>query len=279
MKITKDQFSSSFGSKLKFCDTVVRCKEYIKAGDIFQVVISQRFECKSDIDPFSIYKALRIINPSPYMFYLSLDELTIVGSSPEILVRLEGNQVNVRPIAGTRKRGDTHEQDIALENELINDPKEKAEHIMLLDLGRNDVGKVTKYGTIRVTDRMIVERYSHVMHLVSNVVGTIRDDIDAFDVLRASFPAGTVSGAPKIRAMEIIDELEPVKRGPYAGAVGYFGYSGDMDICIIIRTLVIKDNTIYIQAGAGIVADSEPELEYIECMNKAAAMMHAVSKS
>ncbi len=269
-------FSSSFNSKDDFLDAVKRSKEYIVSGDVVQVVISQRFESVNYADPFNIYRALRIINPSPYMFYLSIGEAEIVGSSPEILVRFEDNRVTVRPIAGTRKRGDTEDEDIKLEKELIQDPKEKAEHIMLVDLGRNDVGRVAKKGTVNVTEMMSIERYSHVMHIVSNVEGIIEEGLDAFDVFRACFPAGTVTGAPKIRAMEIIDELEPVKRGPYAGAVGYIGYSGSMDTCITIRTLIIKEGKIFIQAGAGIVADSIPENEYNETINKAKGMMHAV---
>ncbi|MBF0319994.1 MAG: anthranilate synthase component I [Nitrospirae bacterium] len=269
------QYKSSF-SKHEFCGAVDKAKEYIRAGDIFQVVIAQRFETEEKVDPFNIYRALRVINPSPYMFYLNIGDASIVGSSPEILVRLEGDRVILRPIAGTRPRGKTDEEDLAMEKELMADPKEKAEHIMLVDLGRNDVGRVARPGTVEVTDLMSVERYSHVMHLVSNVEGTLSEGLDAFDVLRACFPAGTVTGAPKVRAMEIIDELEPVLRGPYAGAVGYFSFSGAMDMCITIRTLVIKDGTIYVQAGAGIVADSTPEGEYNETVNKARGMLRAV---
>jgi anthranilate synthase component 1 len=270
-------FVSSFGTKASFMDAVIKSKEYVKAGDIFQVVLSQRFDSGSGgASPFDIYRALRVINPSPYMYYLDTGDARIVGSSPEILVRLEGEKIVLRPIAGTRKRGETEHEDMALEEELRKDPKENAEHIMLVDLGRNDVGRVAKTGSVKVTEMMNVERYSHVMHLVSNVEGDLKDGLDAFDVLSACFPAGTVTGAPKVRAMEIIGELEPEKRGPYAGAVGYFSYSGNMDTCITIRTLVIKDDKVYVQSGAGIVADSDPEKEYNETLNKAMAMMKAV---
>ncbi|MBF0457201.1 MAG: anthranilate synthase component I [Nitrospirae bacterium] len=269
------QYKSSF-TKHDFLGAVEKSKEYIRAGDVFQVVISQRFETEEHVEPFNIYRALRVINPSPYMFYLDIGEAAIVGSSPEILVRLEGNRVILRPIAGTRPRGLSDEEDLDMERQLKADPKEQAEHIMLVDLGRNDVGRVAQPGTVEVTDLMCVERYSHVMHLVSNVEGTLAAGLDAFDVLRACFPAGTVTGAPKVRAMEIIDELEPVLRGPYAGAVGYFSFSGAMDMCITIRTLVIKDGTVYVQAGAGIVADSTAEGEYNETVNKAKGMMRAV---
>lgn len=272
---TAGDFSSNF-SKEGFLKAVVKTKEYILAGDIFQCVLSQRFERQTGSHPLDIYRALRIINPSPYMYYLDIGSAQIVGSSPEILVRLEGDKVILRPIAGTRRRGDTEEEDRALEEELKKDPKEIAEHIMLVDLGRNDVGRVAEIGSVKVTERLEVERYSHVMHLVSNVEGSLKKGLDAFDVFRACFPAGTVSGAPKIRAMEIIEELEPTKRGPYAGAVGYFSYSGNMDICITIRTLVIKDGKVYVQSGAGIVADSDPEKEYTETVNKAMAMIKAV---
>lgn len=262
--------------KEEFLSSVERSKEYVLAGDIVQVVLSQRFERPTPVPPFDIYRALRVVNPSPYMYYLDIGDTKIVGSSPEILVRLEGERIALRPIAGTRRRGETDEMDRALEEELKADPKEIAEHIMLVDLGRNDVGRVAKIGSVKVTELMAVERYSHVMHLVSNVEGELRDGLDAFDVLASCFPAGTVSGAPKVRAMEIIEELEPDRRGPYAGAVGYFSYSGTMDTCITIRTLVIKDGVVYVQAGAGIVADSEPEKEYLETVNKATGMMKAV---
>jgi len=246
------------------------------SGDVVQVVLSQRFERESNIKAFNIYRALRIINPSPYMYYIDTGDAKLVGSSPEILVRLEGKKIILRPIAGTRKRGETEEEDKFLEEELMKDPKEIAEHIMLVDLGRNDVGRVAETGTVKVTELMTVERYSHVMHLVSNVEGDLKNGLDAFDVLRASFPAGTVTGAPKVRAMEIIEELEPIRRGPYAGAVGYLSYSGNMDTCITIRTLIIKGNKVYVQAGAGIVADSVPDREYMETVNKAMGMMRAV---
>lgn len=270
-----ESFISNF-KKEDFLNAVSKTKEYIKAGDIFQLVLSQRFGIKSDANPIDIYRALRMINPSPYMYYLDTGDAQLVGSSPEILVRLEDGEINLRPIAGTRRRGNTEAEDLTLENELKKDPKEIAEHIMLVDLGRNDVGKVAEAGMVKVTELMSVERYSHVMHIVSNVEGNLKKGLDAFDVFRSCFPAGTVSGAPKIRAMEIIEELEPTKRGPYAGSVGYFSYSGNMDTCITIRTLLVKDGMVYVQAGAGIVADSVPENEYIETVNKAMAMMKAV---
>jgi anthranilate synthase component 1 len=269
-------YASSFIRKNEFEEAVLRCKEYIVSGDIIQAVLSQRFERESDIDPFNIYRALRVINPSPYMYYLDMGDAQLVGSSPEILVRLEGEKILLRPIAGTRKRGETEDEDRALEAELQKDPKERAEHIMLVDLGRNDVGRVAETGSVKVTELMAVERYSHVMHLVSNIEGTLKKGLDAFDVLGACFPAGTVTGAPKVRAMEIIEELEPIRRGPYAGAVGYLSYSGNMDTCITIRTLIIKGGKVYVQAGAGIVADSVPEKEYTETVNKAMGMMKAV---
>lgn len=269
-------YSSSFVTKEEFENAVRQAKEYILSGDIVQVVLSQRFESDFNVDPFNIYRALRVINPSPYMYYLDTGNAQIVGSSPEILVRLEGRKIILRPIAGTRRRGETEEEDRALEEELKNDPKEKAEHIMLVDLGRNDVGRVAETGSVKVTELMAVERYSHVMHLVSNVEGKLRQGLDAFDLLGACFPAGTVTGAPKVRAMEIIEELEPMRRGPYAGAVGYLSYSGNMDTCITIRTLIIKGNKVYVQAGAGVVADSIPEREFEETLNKAMGMMKAV---
>ncbi len=255
---------------------VLKAKEYIKAGDIFQVVPSQRFHTAIKAEPFEIYRALRLINPSPYMYFLRCGDTTVVGASPEVMVRLEGDRIDLRPIAGTRKRGATEEEDQSLAKELLADPKERAEHIMLVDLGRNDVGRVSVAGSVQVSELMVIERYSHVMHIVSNVRGKLASGRDSFDVIRACFPAGTVSGAPKIRAMQIIDELEPTRRGPYAGAVGYFGFSGNMDTCITIRTLVIKDGIAYIQAGGGVVADSDPAAEYQETMNKARAMMRAV---
>ena len=255
---------------------VLKAKEYIKAGDIFQVVPSQRFERTIKAEPFEIYRALRLINPSPYMYFLRCGDTTVVGASPEVMVRLEEGRIDLRPIAGTRRRGATEEEDKELEQELLADPKERAEHIMLVDLGRNDVGRVSEMGSVQVSELMVIERYSHVMHIVSNVRGRLAPGRDSYDVVRACFPAGTVSGAPKIRAMEIIDELEPTRRGPYAGSVGYFGFSGNMDTCITIRTLVIKDKVAYIQAGGGVVADSVPALEYLETVNKAKAMMRAV---
>ena len=255
---------------------VERAKEYIRAGDVIQVVPSQRFQAQIDIDPVDIYRALRTVNPSPYMFYLKFRDLKLVGSSPEVMVRLEGPLIELRPIAGTRRRGRTAAEDTAIAAELMNDPKERAEHIMLVDLGRNDVGRVAKIGTVKVTELLVVEKYSHVMHLVSHVVGGLSEGKDCYDVMRATFPQGTVSGAPKIRAMEIIEELEPTKRGPYAGAVGYFSFSGNMDTCIALRTLAVKGNTAYLQAGGGIVADSVPALEYDETLNKAQALMRAI---
>jgi anthranilate synthase component 1 len=263
-------------TKKGFEDCVRDAKEYIKAGDIFQVVLSQRFEQKVKIDPFDVYRALRVINPSPYMFYLKCGDFQLAGSSPEVMVRLEGERIDLRPIAGTRRRGRTEDEDAELASELMADPKERAEHIMLVDLGRNDVGRVSKPGSVNVNELMVIERYSHVMHIVSNVKGTLQDGLDAYDVMRACFPAGTVSGSPKIRAMQIISEFEPTIRGPYAGAVGYFDFSGNMDTCITIRTLLFKDGKVYVQAGAGIVADSDPEKEYTETVNKAAGMLKAL---
>ncbi len=271
----KKTFSSNF-TKRAFIKAVEKTKEYVKAGDVIQTVISQNFEKETEVTPINVYRALRVINPSPYMYYIETGTSTIVGTSPEILVRVEGKALELRPIAGTRRRGRTPEDDIYMENELKEDPKEIAEHIMLVDLGRNDLGRVAVTGSVKVTELMNVERYSHVMHLVSNVVGTLKKKHDAFDVLRASFPAGTVTGAPKIRAMEIIEELEPTKRGPYAGSIGYFDFSGNMDTCITIRTIIFKGNKAYIQAGAGIVADSDPELEYKETVNKAKGMFRAI---
>jgi anthranilate synthase component 1 len=260
-----------------FKRAVERIKQYILDGDCMQVVISQRLSIPFAARPLDLYRALRGLNPSPYMYFLDLGDFQIVGSSPEILVRLEDGEVTVRPIAGTRRRGHTEEEDRALEAELLADPKELAEHLMLIDLGRNDTGRVAKVGSVRLTDKMVVERYSHVMHIVSNVTGQLRDGMSAIDVLRATFPAGTVSGAPKIRAMEIIDELEPVKRGVYSGAVGYLSWNGNMDTAIAIRTAVIKDGQLHIQAGAGVVADSIPDLEWKETMNKGRAVFRAVA--
>ena len=259
-----------------FCGAVSRAKAYIEAGDIIQAVLSQRLTVRTDADPFDVYRALRVVNPSPYMYYLRLGDLKMVGSSPEILVRLEGDRIDLRPIAGTRPRGASEEEDRQLAEELRADPKERAEHIMLVDLGRNDVGKVARVGSVDVSDLMVVERYSHVMHLVSHVRGTLEPGQNAFDVLRACFPAGTVSGAPKVRAMQIIEELEPTRRGPYAGAVGYVSFSGNLDTCITIRTVLFARGVATIQVGAGIVADSDPEREYQETMNKARGMLHAI---
>jgi anthranilate synthase component 1 len=263
-------------SKADFEKMVLQTKEYIQAGDIFQGVLSQRWEAAIQARPFDIYRALRVINPSPYMYYLRFPEIELVGASPEVLVRCEDGVVQLRPIAGTRHRGNNEEEDRKLRDELIGNAKERAEHVMLVDLGRNDVGRVATPGTVRVKDFMVVEQYSHVMHLVSHVEGRLQPGKDAYDVLRACFPAGTVSGAPKIRAMQIIEELEPSRRGPYAGAVGYFGFTGNMDMCINIRTIVIKGRRAYIQAGAGIVADSHPKAEYEETCNKAQAMIRAI---
>jgi len=260
----------------EYKDAVRQAKEYVYAGDIIQVVLAQRFQCSQHADPFNIYRCLRTVNPSPYMFFLRLGGLTVLGASPEVMVRLEGREITVRPIAGTRPRGTGERQDAELERELRADPKENAEHIMLVDLGRNDVGRVARVGTVAVTEQMAVERYSHVMHLVSNVRGELAEGLDCFDAFRATFPAGTLTGAPKIRAMEIIEELEPVRRGIYGGAVGYFDFSGNMDTCITIRTIVVDRGTIHVSAGAGIVADSDPAGELAECLNKARALFHAV---
>jgi len=266
-------FSSSFG-RSRFEEAVRRIKDLIAAGDAFQVVLSQRLEVSLTVPPFHLYRALRSLNPSPYMYYLELDGVSIVGSSPEVLVRVEDGQVLVRPIAGTRPRGAGEVQDRELAEELLADQKERAEHLMLVDLGRNDVGRVADYGTVRVSELMAIERYSHVLHMVSQVEGRLAEGLDAFDAFRATFPAGTVSGAPKVRAMEVIDELEPVRRGPYAGAVGYFAYGGrSMDTAIAIRTLVATGDRAYVQAGAGIVADSEPAREYDETLAKARALL------
>ncbi len=263
-------------SKEQYEDMVRAAKEYIGAGDIIQTVLSQRLSMEIGCDPFVIYRALRSVNPSPYMFYLAFGDLKIVGASPEILVTEDAGDVITRPLAGTRRRGQTAEEDVALAQELLDDAKERAEHIMLVDLHRNDIGRVCEYGSVSVDELMVVERYSHVMHIVSNVVGQLAEGKDQFDLLRACFPAGTLSGAPKIRAMEIIDEQEPTRRGPYGGAIGYFSYSGSMDTAITIRTMVIKGSTAYAQAGAGIVADSVPETEYEETMLKAMAQLDAV---
>jgi anthranilate synthase component I len=259
-----------------FHEIVKRAKEYIEAGDIFQVVLSQQFRMPLQVDPFSIYRHLRVINPSPYLFFLRCEGPVLIGSSPEILVRLEDGRIDVRPIAGTRRRGRSPEEDRALERELLADPKERAEHLMLVDLGRNDVGRVAEVGTVRVSEFGVIERYSHVMHIVSNVQARLRPGLDWLDLLRAVFPAGTLSGAPKVRAMEIIDELENVRRGPYGGCVGYVDYSGNMDTAIAIRTLLVKDGEIFLRSGAGIVVDSDPEAEYQETVNKARALIEAI---
>jgi anthranilate synthase component 1 len=275
-QVEESDFISGF-TEDGFKQAVLDAKEYIKAGDIMQVVLSQRMSIPFAAPPLDLYRALRRLNPSPYMYFLNLGDFHIVGSSPEILVRLEDDVITVRPIAGTRRRGDTEQRDKELETELLNDPKELAEHLMLIDLGRNDAGRVSEIGSVKLTDKMIVERYSHVMHIVSNVTGKLLPGLDAMDVLRATFPAGTVSGAPKIRAMEIIDELEPVKRGVYSGAVGYLAWNGNMDTAIAIRTAVIKDDVLHIQAGAGIVYDSVPQSEWDETMNKGRAVFRAAS--
>ena len=261
-----------------FCDTVRKAKEYITAGDIFQVVLSQRFARDVQASPITLYRALRSINPSPYMLLMQYPEFALVGSSPEVMTQVKGGIGVVRPIAGTRPRGATLEEDLALEKDLLSDEKELAEHVMLLDLGRNDLGRVSKPGTVMPVPhrRMVIERYSHVMHIVSEVVGSLNDDCDAFDALAATFPMGTVSGAPKIRAMEIIDELETERRGPYSGGFGYISFSGDMDTCILIRTMVVKNGVAYLQAGAGLVCDSDPDREYEECVDKAKALFRAV---
>lgn len=275
-RIAEEDFISGF-TRQGFEDAVRRIKEYIVAGDVMQVVLSQRLSIPYSASPLDLYRALRCLNPSPYMYHLNLGDAHIVGSSPEILVRLEDDTITVRPIAGTRPRGKTLEEDLALEKELLADPKERAEHLMLIDLGRNDVGRVAETGSIQLTDEMVIERYSHVMHIVSNVAGRLKAGQNAFDVLAATFPAGTVSGAPKIRAMEIIDELEPVKRGIYSGAIGYIAWSGNLDTAIAIRTAVIKNNILHIQAGAGIVYDSEPSKEWEETMNKGRALFRAAA--
>lgn len=266
----------SLTTKDDFLKAVARGKEYIEAGDVIQVVLSRRLEVRTAADPFDLYRALRTINPSPYLFYLKFDTVTLAGSSPEVLVRLDNGKVEIRPIAGTRPRGSTASEDERLAEDLLADPKELAEHVMLVDLARNDLGRVSEFGSVNVTDLMRVEKYSHVMHIVSDVQGRLARGKDAFDVLRASFPAGTLTGAPKIRAMEIIDELEPLRRGPYGGAVGYIGFSGNMDMCITIRTMVIRNGSVYLQAGAGIVYDSDPEREYQETAAKAGGLIRAI---
>lgn len=263
-------------SREEFETSIERAKEYVRSGDIIQVVLSQRFSGELSADPFDIYRVLRTLNPSPYMFFLRLNDTVIVGASPEVMVRKEGRRVELRPIAGTRPRGATAEADAHLAEELLADPKERAEHVMLVDLGRNDLGRVCTTGTVTVSELMVVERYSHVMHIVSNVQGELEEQHDAFDLVRATFPAGTLSGAPKVRAMQIIDELEPVRREVYGGAVGYFSFAGNMDLAITIRTLLIKDGKVHLQAGAGIVADSDPAAEWQETVNKGMAVMKAI---
>jgi len=269
-------YQSNF-ERAEFEKAVEKCKEYIKAGDIFQVVLSQRLQAQTRARLFDVYRTLRVVNPSPFMFYLKAGSMCLVGSSPEIMVRVEEDRVTIRPLAGTRRRGQTEEEDDRLAKELLADPKERAEHIMLVDLGRNDVGRVVRYGTVELADVMTIERYSHVMHIVSGVKGEVAGNKDAFDLFAATFPAGTLVGAPKVRAMEIIDELEPVRRGFYGGAVGYFGSSGDMDQAITIRTLVFSGDTYSFQAGAGIVADSVPATEYEEVLAKSAILRRALS--
>ena len=264
-------------SQERFEQSVVECKEYIKAGDIFQVVLSQRLELETSAKPFDIYRALRVVNPSPFMFLLNTPEVQLIGSSPEIMVRVEDGETTIRPLAGTRRRGATEAEDRALAEELLADPKERAEHVMLIDLARNDVGRIAEFGSVQLSDVMMVERYSHVMHITSNVTGRLREQLTALDALQAGLPAGTVSGAPKVRAMEVIDEMEPHRRGPYAGAVGYIDFTGNMDTCIALRTLVMMGQTAYVQAGAGIVADSVPEMEYHETLNKARGMLTAIA--
>ena len=268
-------FESNF-KKEEYLEAVNKIKNYIKEGDVFQVVLAQDFYSKFDLNPFDLYRAIRKLNPSPYMYFLDLEECQVVGSSPEILVRLENDKLTLRPIAGTRKRGKDPEEDKQNEDDLLNDPKELAEHLMLIDLGRNDVGRVSEIGSVKVTDKMVIEKYSHVMHIVSNVVGTLSKDLDYLDALKASLPAGTLSGAPKIRAMEIINELEPSSRGIYGGAIGYISWNGNVDTAIAIRTAVIKDKMIHVGAGAGIVADSIPENEWLECIQKSKAFVDAL---
>ena len=274
--VSESDFKSGF-QQPDFEKSVDAIKDYVLAGDVMQVVISQRMSIPFDAPPINLYRALRCLNPSPYMYFLNMGDFHIVGSSPEILARLDHGTVTVRPIAGTRRRGKCEDDDLAMEQDLLNDPKEIAEHLMLIDLGRNDVGRIADIGSVELTDKMVVERYSHVMHIVSNVEGRLKPDHSAMDVLRATFPAGTLSGAPKIRAMEIIEELEPVKRGIYGGAIGYLAWNGDMDTAIAIRTAVIKDGNLHIQAGAGVVADSVPKLEWKETNNKARAIFKAVA--
>ncbi|QVL29866.1 anthranilate synthase component I [Telmatocola sphagniphila] len=273
--VAKIPFESNF-TKAGYEAAVRKCQEYIFAGDIFQVVLSQRLQAKLTAPPFEVYRALRVLNPSPFMFFIETGDCSLVGSSPEIMTRVENGLVTIRPLAGTRPRGKTPEEDRQLEIDLLADPKERAEHIMLVDLGRNDVGRISKFGSVRLQDLLVVERYSHVMHISSTVVGQLQDGLTSFDALRSCLPAGTLSGAPKVRAMEIIDELEPHRRGPYGGAVGYVDFSGNMDTCIALRTMVIQGEIAYVQAGAGIVADSDPATEYQESLNKAMALLRAL---
>ena len=276
--LDESHFVSGF-TREGFIEAVEKCKEYIRAGDVFQVVLSQRLSVPFNARPVDVYRALRALNPSPYMYFLDTGEVQVVGSSPEILVRLQAGQVTVRPIAGTRPRGATAAEDLALEQDLLADPKELAEHVMLIDLGRNDVGRVSEAGSVEVGERFVIERYSHVMHIVSEVTGTLQPGLSYADVLRATFPAGTVSGAPKIRALEVIGELEPIKRNVYAGSIGYIGWHGDADTAIAIRTAVIKDGRLHVQAGAGIVYDSDPQKEWDETMNKGRALFRAVAQA
>ena len=271
--------ASSNTTRERYVEIVKRCKEYIQAGDIFQVVPSQRLSAPLLTDPFQIYRQLRVLNPSPYLFLMRCGDHSVVGSSPEILVRLVGDRIELRPIAGTRPRGSTPEEDRRLERELLADPKELAEHVMLVDLGRNDIGRVAEIGSVEVDEFQVIERYSHVMHIVSNVRGRLRPGYDAIDVLRATFPAGTLTGAPKVRAMEIIEELESERRGLYGGCVGYLDFRGNMDMCIAIRTILIKDGQIHLQAGGGVVADSDPEAEYLESLQKAQALRVAIERA
>jgi len=267
-------------SRDEFCDIVRRCQEHIRAGDVFQIVPSQRFQANYDGSPISLYRALRFVNPSPYMFYLRLEEnFSLIGSSPEVHVRVRDRKVEIRPLAGTRRRGATPEEDQELAADLLKDPKERAEHLMLVDLARNDVGRISDFGSIKVSDFMTIERYSHVMHIVSNIEGQLKQGRDADDVMRATFPAGTVSGAPKVRAMQLINEFEKGKRGVYSGAVAYFGFDGNLDSCIVLRTIVLKDGVAFAQAGCGVVADSFPESEYQECVNKAMALFRAIERA
>ena len=268
---------SNFATRADFEATVARCIEYIHAGDCVQVVPSQRFSVPLRAEPFAVYRALRHVSPAPYMVFLDLGETQLVAASPEVLVTEDGGDVLIRPLAGTRRRGETDEEDDALEAELLADPKERAEHVMLVDLARNDLGRVCEYGSVEVEKLMYVQKFSHVMHIVSDVVGVLKEDKNAYDVLRAAFPAGTLSGAPKVRAMQIIDEVEPTRRGPYGGAMGYFSFNGNMDTCITLRTIVVKDGTAYVQAGGGVVADSVPALEYEETRNKARAALRAIA--